>query len=378
MSRNPARAIDALVGDFYEAALDDSRWRGLSARMAQTLDAESCVLKMVCADGQVELTDVTDNLVVSPSKAAWAEHWHRNDLWVERSLTVGKSRIVTSDELVPQAVFDRSAFYRDWTRHLGIYHMIGAVLDTGDGATGVVGIHRPHDARSFGPRDRRTLATLLPHMQRALRLRSVRSDMQGASPALEAILTHCGRSALVVDGDRRIHFVGGAAAELFGPEGALCVKGGRLVARDPRVEGQLVQVVRASVAIAEGRAIAPPASAVVVPIPRGVPWVLWAYPLPESAGSGVPGRCRVLLLANERDHSDSSMGRARSVMARTFGLTPREADVACAVGAGDSVERICARLSMSPGHVRQRLKSIYAKTGTTQQSQLCALVHRMH
>lgn len=44
------------------------------------------------ADGdKVSLLECTPNLLVSERDQAWADEWHRRDLWVERSLAFGMS-----------------------------------------------------------------------------------------------------------------------------------------------------------------------------------------------------------------------------------------------------------------------------------------------
>src|SRR3546814_19256465 len=134
--------LSDLIGHLYDAAIDERLWMGIAPRIASAFDSTSAVLKMHGGD-DVDLLDTTDNLVVAPSGQSLAEHWHRNDLWVERSIAFGMSRVITSDDLVSPAETKRTGFYQDWLRQPGIYHMVGAVFSAGRDRVGVPGIHPP-------------------------------------------------------------------------------------------------------------------------------------------------------------------------------------------------------------------------------------------
>src|SRR5688500_14759959 len=96
VSANPDPRLEGLVSLLYDAVLDDELWSGLARKIARTFDSTSTVLKTHGIADQVQLVEVTDNLIVSPKDQAWADHWHRNDLWVERSVAFGMSRIITT------------------------------------------------------------------------------------------------------------------------------------------------------------------------------------------------------------------------------------------------------------------------------------------
>ncbi len=60
-----------------------------------------------------------------------------------------------------------------------------------------------------------------------------------------------------------------------------------------------------------------------------------------------------------------------------FGLTATEARLARNLMAGKSLREAAARLGISEGHARQRLKSIFVKTGTDRQGELIALLAKL-
>lgn len=60
-----------------------------------------------------------------------------------------------------------------------------------------------------------------------------------------------------------------------------------------------------------------------------------------------------------------------------LGLTPAEALLAGAMAEGRSLESCADQLGIAIGTARQRLKAIFAKTGTHRQGELVALLSRL-
>jgi hypothetical protein len=195
---DPDPRLDALVNLIYDAAFDDELWSGLAAKIAQAFDSTSSVVKTHGGD-QVHLVEVTDNLKAASQQSAWAEHWHRNDVWVERSVALGMNRIGTSQELMSDAEFERSGFYQDWNRHLGIYHMVGAVFPIDSQTVGVLGIHRPKRAGAYAEEDRKRVARFLPHLNRGLRMRQRLEQAVLAHSASSDAIERLDTAVLVVD-----------------------------------------------------------------------------------------------------------------------------------------------------------------------------------
>jgi DNA-binding CsgD family transcriptional regulator len=65
------------------------------------------------------------------------------------------------------------------------------------------------------------------------------------------------------------------------------------------------------------------------------------------------------------------------LLSELFGLTRTEARVACEVASGRSLRSLAMRLGISEGHARQRLKAVFAKTRTSRQSDLAALLGKL-
>lgn len=373
MASSPAHeatGLPALIAHLYDAAIDAALWPGTATRMAQTLGSTSTVVKLHRDGGEVSLLECTSNLVVSERHQAWADDWHRRDLWVERSVAYGMSRIITDEDLVTPAEQARSGFYQEWLPHLGIHHLLGAVFPTSQGAVGVLGIHRPRDAGAYTNQERRQAALLLPHLQRALRLGQHCAGLaQQHSAALQA-LDRFDTGTLIVDGTCRILHASAMAQTLMRECPQLVVIRGRLSLHQPMLKDKLSALVHAAVETAHGRA-GRPESALLVPRSGRMPLVLEVAPL--RPGSGAFGEERPAALVFIRDpEAPLAVARLREL----FGLTRTEAAVAAALARGQSLESVAPEMGIGIGTARTHLKRILGKTGTHRQAQLVALLAR--
>lgn len=110
-------------------------------------------------------------------------------------------------------------------------------------------------------------------------------------------------------------------------------------------------------------------------------WQVSLAALPVPYGSGavaalLPPRPMVLVLVT--DLRPQAMGAGDlAVLAGLFALTPAEIAFCRRLLLGDSVAEAAARLTLTEGTARTRLKAILHKTGTTRQGQLMLLLSRL-
>lgn len=362
--------LSALIAHLYDAAMDPALWPGTASRIAQALGSTSAVIKLHGDGGEVSLLECTRNLVVSERDQAWADDWHRRDLWVERSVAYGMSRIITDECLVTREEQARSGFYQEWLRHLGIHHMLGAVFPTSAGVVGVLGIHRPRDAGTYSDHERRQAAIVLPHLQRALRLgQRFAALSQQQSVALQA-LDRIDTGVLVVDGDCRILQSSTMADTLLRENLELAAVGGRLSLQQPTLRDKLTALVDAALKTARGRP-GTPGSALLIPRRQRLPLTLEVAPLGPAGPAFGEARPAALIFIRDPE-APLAVTRLREL----FGLTRTEAAIAGALGRGLSPEDIATEMGIGLGTVRTHLKRILAKTGTHRQAQAVALLAR--
>ena len=84
-----------------------------------------------------------------------------------------------------------------------------------------------------------------------------------------------------------------------------------------------------------------------------------------------------LLTFRSLDHVDELSRDWQQIAQEVFDLTPAEARVADCLRQGSSLREIAQRLLVGEGTIRNHLKAIFAKTGTSRQAQLAAFLSRL-
>lgn len=365
-----APPISDLIAQLYDAAMDTALWPGTATRIAEAFGSTSTVLKLQADDARITLLECTDNLIVSARQQAWAEEWHRRDLWVERSVACGMSRVVTDEELVTPEEQKQSGFYQEWLRYLGIHHMLGAIFPAADGAIGVLGIHRAQEAGAYNVSERRQAALLLPHLQRALRLRQRLASASLAQEAGAQVLDRLEVGVLVVDDTCRVMYANMGAETILRENIEIAVMGRHLFIRDPVLQDELRSLVRNAIHTARGK-VACPGAARAVPRDHRLPLAVEIAPLrPCLSPFGGQRPCALVLVRDPE--APIAVQRLRDL----FGLTQTEGAVATELTSGRSLKEIATQLGIGMATVRSHLKNILAKTNTHRQAELVALLAR--
>lgn len=368
-SATPA-GLPPLIDRLYDAALAPAGWRGLSQMIAKTFDANGAVIKLHGPGQRIEMVDNTANLDTPDRLRDWSDHWHANDLWVERSVSHGMSRIVVSQALVSADEASRSAFYQERLPPLDIHHMAGAVFALDQGGVGVIGIHRARSQTAFDAADQRALRALLPHLQRAMKLAQRMATTPLASAPLAQCLDMVDDGLALIASDRRVVHLNRTAEVMLNQACGLRLMRGRIVAEPP---GAAARIERALAAALDpvGAAVTAPAAVLVERGDRS-PLTLTATPIGSMATMPFGARPMAMLTIRDPEWPPLAITRLQEL----FGLRRSEAIVAAQLGCGLAPHEIARACGIGIATVRSHVKQLYQKTGTSRQAQLAVLLAR--
>ncbi|WP_332860309.1 helix-turn-helix transcriptional regulator [Janthinobacterium svalbardensis] len=362
----------ALIARLYDAALNDALWPQLCRDLADACGGASDAIVILESDSGAQLLSPTRNFDDTAVNAYEAYYW-QHDVWAEWAFRLGMGQIHASDQHIPPGILERTEFYADFCRPHGLYHVIGTAFSVAPGEVALLGVHRQRTQGPFADSSllQAQLQALLPHLQRALRIRSrlAHSGMQERTTraALDALDT----AVLLVDSRLDVLYANASALALFGPglERSLhCPAGG-----SPRwcALPQLAQAVRQAIGTGQGKRIAAPiASAVRLPRPGAPDLCLTVAPF-QPQGQSTQRPCALVLA---RDPQAPPV--AVPALQQLFDLTQAEALVAQALAQGAAIDRIAADTGVSINTVRTHLHHIYDKTGTARQGELIAKIHQ--
>lgn len=361
------------IDTLYDAAIDPSLWQSMALNLARLFDSESCMMLMTYNSGGSKFLGVTDNI----RGEVWEDYenyYYAHDQWITGALN-RPGRAILGHEVAPEEWFRKSEFLNELAVRAGIYSVLGGVLPLNGDRNTVIGIHRPKHQLQFDQHDVRCLDFLIPHIKRAVqltvRLSDAGFDHQAALEGLER--THS--ATIVVDGNGAILFATRLAETILRGGEPLHAHNGRLSSSDRVAAARLTALIRAAAGSISGAPGATGTRCGGVAIERGLdrlPLTVMVAPFrPKRAGFGALLPAALVFI---RDPEAAGIGI--DVLKDLFGLTAAQAAVAARLADGDSLENIAAKLRISLHTARDHLKVVFAKTGTSRQSQLVALLSR--
>ncbi|MGH7108305.1 MAG: helix-turn-helix transcriptional regulator [Acetobacteraceae bacterium] len=369
VGREAEAGILDLIGEVYDAALDETLWPGLAPRIARAFDSASAVVQSRnSGDGRVEVLAATENFDQA-SLESCASCYGRRDVWLERAAATCCTGVLASEDLISDQELERTEFHQDFLRTRDAFHVLGAGFSIEGDTLCLIRIHRPRETRPYDEADKAEVATFLPHLGRALEIRRRRAHLATERLAAIDLSDRSGTATLVLTGDGRVLYANAGAERLLRAGDAIRVIGGRLAAMDRGVADQLAAFIRTSADTGAGKT---GGAGGAISISRADRLPITALVAPFRPAYGGPDASRPAAIIFLRDpESPCPSGRALQGL---FGLTPCEAAVAAALASGRGVDDLAAGVGITLNTARTHLKNIFAKTGTSRQAQLVSVI----
>jgi DNA-binding CsgD family transcriptional regulator len=227
------------------------------------------------------------------------------------------------------------------------------------------------DGRMFDPRSLQLMKILAPHLDRAARLQM---RLNVATLHTELITGALDRLTLGVvffdqTGARIWH--NKQAMEIASDPGVLNFSANRFVGRDASSTQSLRELIKQAVRDSQPGLLA-------VNRDSSRPLLLIAAPLRAGGRhdsrdeSSREGACGVVFISDPDRSDNFTVESLRSA----FDLTCREAQMAIAIAQGHGLKTAARANGVAPTTARSQLQQVFAKTNTSHQAELAALVHR--
>jgi DNA-binding CsgD family transcriptional regulator len=352
-----------VVDRLYRAIAEPSQWPAALAAVADNLASDHVLLL-------VGTGPISDHGFLS-ARLDHDDFARRHAAYETRQPEINEFlplRPVTREALIPDADFERDAYYNEVVRHVGGFHGLFA-RGRGAGSAYRLAACRARRRGNFDGDDVARLELLMPHLANAVALRTRLGLIEAQGRAFASLLDRLATALVLTDASARPLFVNEAGTRLL-EDGGLELRPDGLVASTPAGTRRLREAVAAAsigssaarrtirLGRGDGRL---PALATVLPIRR------LDIALP---GSGAPVAA---VLINEPERPGVV---DREAIIELFGLTPREADVAALLAEGLASPAIAGRLQLGRGTVASHLKRAFVKTDTHAQVELAALIGR--
>ena len=358
--------LEAAAADFAAAPFDPGRWDAALDGLARAGGGWA---------GQLAATSPTQGFVLDlqprlpPDLMQEFQAWGVDPMLQPRAAVLDKPlmQVVADFDVIGPSDRDRDPFYGFLKRFDGSYCCMSRI-DVVDGLSIVATATRHERAGHVEPAERDAFAALLPHVRAAARLQ-LRLEAQGARLAM-GMMGAVGQAAAVCDARGRIVAATPAAEAALQAGAFVTLRRGRLASPDPASDTALMAAVARAGAPATLEQ--PAASRVRLHDAQRRRWIVaeTAPVPPELAAFRVQAAVMVLLQLDPPAEAQAAR------LMRLYSLTAVEAQVALAIARGDAAGAIAERRGVRITTVRSQLAAILAKTGTTHQTELVALIAR--
>ncbi len=349
---------DALIQQIYDAAAMPELWPAALEAFGRTVGTPAVIL----------LTRRSDSWMGSTSSAPCAESasaYLQSDIparsqTTARLLAADRAGFVASDDLYTPQEWEREPFRSEFGKRWGWDRAAATAIQVPSGDFVVIHVQRREGEPGFGTRDLAALDALRPHLARASFL-AARWRLQRLRAAAEA-LALIGLPAVVLDRDGRV-----LAANSLIEETKDHV---RWLARDrlALVDAQADRMLRQ--ALAGLFDPAQPAVKSFASRSKAGTAVIHVLPTTGRTREIFEGGLAVVVLTPVATPDAPDVALIRAL----FDLSAGEARVARSLTRGHTVARIAVDAGVTRETVRSQVKAVLAKTGTSRQAEITALL----
>lgn len=372
-----------LIDTIYEGALEPSVWQKVVDQIADWLDVSKVVLYTPLHQSKTEGFLLCHG-IKQHELDFWATRRHL-DVWtqvaVERQLIYEGSGGFLGTDLVPEDELRKTPWYREFLQPYDLPQMItGVVLDglTEDTLPTVWSVFRGEAERRFDDTDLARFRTLLPHLSRALgvmyRLRGNDLRVSASHAALERLSS----GVLLFAPSERVVFVNRVARRLLEQGDGLGLTDfpgqprARLEVEDRLAGAELVEALRRTLR-GDHTDIPHFSRSLRIPRPSGktaYSLQISALPTGNELGEGADAPRAIAFLADALEPVQIDPEK----LVNLYGLTPAEARLASALGAGDELSATALSLGIALNTAKTQLQAIYAKTHLDSRAKLNKLL----
>jgi DNA-binding CsgD family transcriptional regulator len=366
----PDIAQTEVIDLIYQAVTDPGAWREVLRRLQRIFLAEVVLLArhdVVAGKGAC-----IHQIGMDPGLAGrYESEFAGKNPWMQAEKLYQGHSVVAGEEVLLNADLVKTEFYEHYLRPQRLLHRLcGVVCRQGPEFWYLSAARRPNQP-VFGDGDRRGLALLLPHLERALGLSWAFAHERSARRALLDVLDQLPTAIAVVDAQAHPVMMNAAAEAILAMADGMLVSGRRLETLWHAERGRLAQLIASACAGANGAA-AGAGGHLTVTRPSGLrPFLVVVSSLPRSfcdrSGRQTPVAAVIIKDPQAEPHASAE---SRREIATLYDLTRAEERLLDLILDGLGLFEAAEHLGVSRNTARTHMKRIYAKTGTSRQAEL--------
>lgn len=364
-------AFSLLVGDIYDAALDSALWESTLRHLAAFVGGiSSFIIAKDVAANSADLLQF-DGGIEQRYVRLYFDKYVKFDPSTTGQFFTDIGQLTATADLIPYNEFLKTRFYREWAKPQRLVDSLMVTLDKSATGVAAFGVFRHERNGRVDDAMRRRMRLIAPHVRRAALIGRVIDLKSTEAAQLADTLDGLAAGMLLVDAAGRIVHANAEGHLILQADDYLRSVGGRLVARDPKVDQVLADIF----ATAGNGDAALGIKGIAVPLAarNGASHVAHILPLTGGVRRRA-GRAYAAAAALFVHKASLNTPSPPEVIAKTYGLTPTELRVLLAVVEVGGAPEAAQALGVASETVKTHLSRLYHKTGTHRQADLVKLV----
>ena len=369
MQKLSLETFSELVGNLYRGPLENIPWATFLNQL--NVHLQSRFVTFILRPPSQHDTGLMIHTTGSSAEttASYNQHFFALDPFVD----LPNRQVVTLAEFVSNDDWLNSEFYKNFLEPEDVFHVLGADINTADGAQCRIRISRGHDDKAFGNDEKALLQQFIPHLEQSIeihmRLNRIETERNLYSGAVDQMAV----GTIILDESGKVLRTNHVAEQLIQEKDGLKLIKDVLQVGNARDNQEFRRLVKQSLisqksntpAVVEALRVQRPSGRTDLGIiVRSVPLLEW------SEGKQCPA---VVIFISDPEQQSSA---PKEIVSALFNLTPAETQLAMLLANGLTLDEASDELCISRNTARAHLRSTFSKTGVTRQTMLVRLILR--
>ncbi|WP_223449224.1 helix-turn-helix transcriptional regulator [Pseudomonas sp. BF-R-19] len=358
-----------LIGNLYQGPLETIPWATFLNQLNVHLNSKYVTFILRPPSAHVDGLMVNTTGTSTEATASYNTHFFSLDPFVD----LPNRQVVTLAEFVSNDDWQNSEFYKNFLEPVDVFHILGADINTVDGAQCRIRISRGREDKPFGNEEKAMLTHFIPHLERSIKIHMQLNRIEAERNLYAGAVNQMAVGTIILDESGKVLQTNQVADRLIlEKDGIKLVNDGLQVgtARDTQefrrlVKQSLLSQKSSNPSVVEAlRVQRPSGKADLGIIVRSVPLTDW------SEGKQCP--TVVIFISDPEQQSTAPQEIVRAL----FDFTPAETQLAMLLANGLTLDEASEELGISRNTSRAHLRSTFSKTGVTRQTMLVRLILR--
>jgi DNA-binding CsgD family transcriptional regulator len=373
MTTGPLLDTDDLIPKIYQGTIEPSPWQSFLRSLRLRLNCDVAAMSLRPARLGVKSFTVWDRRVplsAREAQVAATDHALLADLDLLGAALQHPGDIYVLDELIDRDELRRSEYYRKLMRPYNVEYQLGMYFCEPKGWACHIGIMNGPERCNFGVSEKQFFLAFRPHLEYALQIYSDLKRSELEKEIYGETLDRLTIGTIILNAHGKVIEINRVAQKIVENSDGIQLLQNQILPTKPQDRAELNRLIKDAIASRAHIAMERYVGALRVEsgtsslglIVRAAPTTTW------HQGESSP--CAILYLD---DLGQRGLVQEQFV-ARLFGLTPSEAQLATLLANGFTLAEAASQLNIAENSARTYSKKIFAKTGVNRQTELVRLI----